>query len=1025
MEPVYRDEFVDRLIVLERDKPAVYAEVARRLGAREFVLYVDLERIPIRCDARRIEVVPELESAVFVKTSRFVMEAIRNGHMTAAEAVERRLGEVHDVDLALAIDGAMRAYTASAPSDTPPTVGPVGGVGGVSYVDLPPLGRSPTAPSALVIGAGVTGLTVAHELAERGFRVQVVERMRHNERGGSVWVGGVAASQFARIPFPGEDPRRGDESEMVRTQAERTLPWAVSFLPDSDEVLPACAQALIDQNEHNVREIAERIESWVLANGPGAPPILVQARAAVRGIPLDPTLAARRARNAHEALSTWLDHLGIANNGHGVAPDKALHRVLIREAIESDTSPSTPEADAIGCYPRDRVVFIHEEGRVPGEHGYRFFPSFYRNLFDTMRRTPLYDEYGDETGRTAFDNLVPTQALNVVIDEDVGYARIPRQKPQSFAELRGILQDFFEKLDFDPKDILLFEARLLRFVTSSRRRLQDEVEKQSWEDYIGVKDFSPKFQDFLRNAPKALVAMTSDEIDARTHGVATVQLLLDQLGTGQYADLTLNGPTTLAWLRPWKDYLRRQGVDFFVGSLKRVEVVADAAGKRRLKPIFDGQGHPFLRDEFKCPAQRPVPEGGDALFEDPDYVVLAVPLETLWKVIEESPGVTPADLTGDLAAVDRWRRVIADEVGKQTGETRPRLWEIDMPRVAGTRRPIGPFRDFAGIQFFFRNGYRVVADGHSYFLNTLWGLSSITQPTYWRVRRVLNHHGYLSALSIDIGDWYTPGQVRKSAIQATPQQIAEETWMQIQQNLPPTLRGKMALPNWYHLDRYLHFDADGNFLHNGAPFLINRPSDNAWRPGVEVPEPLPGVPGSARPDPEPPLDELAKIGGGLRYQMSREGWLVAGPHMRTFTHMTTMEAANESARHAVNALLHAHASRAGGKMLGEFCRVWSPEECGLEDVAPLRELDRQLVARNLPHFVEILGFDRAGMPTSTDAGWPAQLDRLVRLPADLLLAEAKRQKLDGVVTALDWLRKKETKLREDLGVDVWLNLLKR
>lgn len=1024
MEPVYRDEFVDRLSVLERDQPAVYAEVARRLGVREFVLYVDLERIPIRCDGARIAIVPDLQSDVTVKTSRFVMEAIRNGYMTAAEAVERRLGEIHDVDLALAIDGAMRAYTASSPSDTPPEWGPAQGIGGISYADLPKLGRSPRRPKVLVIGAGVTGLTAAHELAERGFHVQVVERMRHNERGGSVWVGGVAASQFARIPFPGDDDKRGDECEMVRTRPERTLPWVVSFRPDSDEVLPVAAQAVIDQNEHNVREIAERIQSWLADRVAGAPPIRVQARAAVRGLPLDPTLAPRRARSAHAALSLWLDHLGVANNGPGVAPDDAVHQVQISEAIESDTSPSTPEKDAIGCYPRDRVVFIHEEGRVPGEHGYRFFPSFYRNLFDTMRRTPLYDEYGDETGRTAFDNLVPTQALNVVIDQDVGYARIPRQKPQSFAELRGILQGFFEKLDFDPKDILLFEARLLKFVTSSRRRLQDEVEKKSWEDYLGVKDFSPKFQSFLRNAPKALVAMASDEIDARTHGVATIQLLLDQLGTGQYADLTLNGPTSLAWLRPWKDYLRRQGVDFFVGSLTKVEVVEEA-GRRRLRPVFNGQGHPFLRDEFKAPALEPVPEGGEKLGNDHDYVVFALPLETLWGVIEASPGVTAADLTGDLAAVDKWRRNIADEVSDVTGQRLPRLWEIDMPRMAATRRPIGPFRDFAGIQFFFRNGYRVVADGHSYFLNTHWGLSSITQPTYWRVRRVLSQHGYLSALSIDIGDWYTPGQIQKAAIHASPQEIADETWMQIRQNLPSALRDEMSPPNWYHLDRYLHFEADGTFRHNGAPFLINRPRDNAWRPGVEVPEPLPGVPGTDRPDPEPPIDELAKVGGGIRYQMSREGWFVAGPHMRTFTHMTTMESANESARHAVNALLHAHASRAGGKMLGEFCRVWSPEECGLEDVAPLRELDRQLVARKLPHFIEILGFDRAGLPTSMDAGWPAQLDKLVHLPADLLLGEAKRQKLTGVVTALDWLRKREAKLREDLGADVWMNLLKR
>src|SRR5688572_4996021 len=38
---------------------------------------------------------------------------------------------------------------------------------------------------------------------------------------------------------------------------------------------------------------------------------------------------------------------------------------------------------------------------LPGEHGFRFFPGFYRHLPDTMRRIP----YGD-AGQSVYDNLV-------------------------------------------------------------------------------------------------------------------------------------------------------------------------------------------------------------------------------------------------------------------------------------------------------------------------------------------------------------------------------------------------------------------------------------------------------------------------------------------------------------------------------------------------------------------------------------------------------------------------------------------
>src|ERR1700681_3224309 len=39
---------------------------------------------------------------------------------------------------------------------------------------------------------------------------------------------------------------------------------------------------------------------------------------------------------------------------------------------------------------------------LPGEHGFRFFPGFYRHVIDTMRRTPSFD------GRNAADHLAPT-----------------------------------------------------------------------------------------------------------------------------------------------------------------------------------------------------------------------------------------------------------------------------------------------------------------------------------------------------------------------------------------------------------------------------------------------------------------------------------------------------------------------------------------------------------------------------------------------------------------------------------------
>ena len=58
------------------------------------------------------------------------------------------------------------------------------------------------APLVTIFGAGIAGLTVAHELVERGFHVQVVEPQESQFEEYECEVGGMAANQFSRVPAP-------------------------------------------------------------------------------------------------------------------------------------------------------------------------------------------------------------------------------------------------------------------------------------------------------------------------------------------------------------------------------------------------------------------------------------------------------------------------------------------------------------------------------------------------------------------------------------------------------------------------------------------------------------------------------------------------------------------------------------------------------------------------------------------------------------------------------------------------------
>src|SRR5215471_16106832 len=92
----------------------------------------------------------------------------------------------------------------------------------------------------------------------------------------------------------------------------------------------------------------------------------------------------------------------VAILGGGVGGLSAAH-----ELAERGFAVTVYEA-APGPGGKARSIFVPGTGRdgrrdLPGEHGFRFFPSFYRHLPDTMKRIPF-----GANPRGVFDNLTAT-----------------------------------------------------------------------------------------------------------------------------------------------------------------------------------------------------------------------------------------------------------------------------------------------------------------------------------------------------------------------------------------------------------------------------------------------------------------------------------------------------------------------------------------------------------------------------------------------------------------------------------------
>ncbi len=97
--------------------------------------------------------------------------------------------------------------------------------------------------------------------------------------------------------------------------------------------------------------------------------------------------------------------------GGGVAGLSAAHELVERgyevEVFEYNPDYIGGKARSINYKGKDKQY----ENPLPGEHGFRFFPGFYKHVTDTMKRIP----FKDTTGKTqsVFDNLTPTKTIMV------------------------------------------------------------------------------------------------------------------------------------------------------------------------------------------------------------------------------------------------------------------------------------------------------------------------------------------------------------------------------------------------------------------------------------------------------------------------------------------------------------------------------------------------------------------------------------------------------------------------------------
>ncbi|ELY79233.1 hydroxysqualene dehydroxylase [Natrinema pallidum] len=226
-----------------------------------------------------------------------------------------------------------------------------------------------------------------------------------------------------------------------------------------------------------------------------------------------------------------------------------------------------------------------ESAALHGEHGFRFFPAFYRHVVETMERIPT-------DGGTVADNLVETEAT--LIASTTAPERIAETStPDS---LRGWLEAlrpaFAEDLPRD--DVRFLLERLLYLLTACEQRREAELDDISWWEFIDAENRSAEFRDRLAYATQALVALRPQVGSARTVGTIYLQLLFGQLDPSEPTERILNAPTNEAWIDPWVRHLETLGVEFRANTPAR----GLAFDGRRITGVELADGRTVAADEF-------------------------------------------------------------------------------------------------------------------------------------------------------------------------------------------------------------------------------------------------------------------------------------------------------------------------------------------------------------------------------------------------------------------------------------------
>jgi len=499
-----------------------------------------------------------------------------------------------------------------------------------------------------------------------------------------------------------------------------------------------------------------------------------------------------------------------------------------------------PETRVTGFGKADDIIGL------PAEHGFRFFPGFYRHLTHTMRRIPF------PGGKHVIDNLV-TVDRGVFARNDKPFFNFPTELPRNASDLVQAVRQLFDDpgLGLGLGEAAFAAMKIFNAMTMCDERREEQLDDVTWWDYMAADDRSDAYRTVVVNGlTQNFVAMKAKQSSTKSVVNILARLLNDLMTPDSTIDRVLNGPTSEVWIDPWVQYLQSEASKPAV-KFKTAEAVAS-----------------FTFDSAESRIAGIKLESGGS--DTGAFYIAAVPVEVMQDMLEVTPEIL---------------------------EHSPSLKLLKQLKVNW----------MSGLVYYLTKSDVPMSPGHIVYLNSNWALTSISQNQFWEKK--IDEYGKPSikgAISTIISDWFAPGNHsgRTAKEASDPAEVAEEAFLEIQDHLTAMAGINLAQEDvaGSYLDPALIYQKFLLGLMTVDEFSSKKRSRQLSPAAAGLSE---EVKHRLVAENKEPLF-INTVGSWANRPTERTGianLFLASDYVKTNTDLATMEGANEAGRRAVNAVL--------------------------------------------------------------------------------------------------------------------------